>query len=217
MSFDPALYSGLLRSFEFSIEQALRYDPGTQRQIEQWEGRHILIDSTSPRLTCHVLFVDSKIQLRSYCESTPDCQITGRLKDIAALAGHDVHSLANTGVEVRGDIALLSQLQKLAKQIDIDWEQALADVVGDTAASALGRMIRQQSAWLQERFSEIPQWLPDYLSEELQATPSANELQSFYEDIYLLQQDVERLTARLQKAATSNHPPTTPRRGHPQG
>lgn len=213
---DPALYRGVLRSLEFAIQQALRYDPGTQQQIAQWEGRHICLRSTAPELTCHLLFSDGQIQLRGHHEGIADCEISGSLSDIVRLLGQDLHSLADTGVHVRGDVAALNNLQKVVKQVEIDWEQALADALGDNAAHTLAGIIRRQLSWLQLRLEEVPAWLPDYLSEELRATPSENELRAFYDDIQQLRKDVDRLSARMKKIAgsrpraTRDHPSPSP-------
>lgn len=196
---DPTITTGLLQGLQRTINFSLRYDPGTQHQLQQLQGKRICLRCTQPAQVCYLTFDGGAVQLAGYSEDTVDCELAGGLSDLVSLIWRDRQSLAHSGVEVRGDVALLARLQSLIAQLDLDWEEAINDTLGDSAGHLLSQLLRGQVQWWRQRFSEVPHWLPDYLSEELQATPSSFELQRFYTQVQELQQDTERLQARLNK------------------
>ncbi len=197
--FDPAIYSGLLQGLQRAINHSLKYDPGTQYQLQQLHGKQMCLRTSRPDAVCYLQFNDKQVQLASYSEAEIDCEISGQLQDIMALAWRDTHSLANSGVKVSGDISLLARLQNLIQQMDIDWEEMINEVIGDTGGHLLASFARAQHRWWQARVRELPQWLPEYLSEELRAIPAAAELDIFYRDVRKLQQDTDRLAAKIAK------------------
>jgi ubiquinone biosynthesis accessory factor UbiJ len=196
---DPALVSGILAVVNRAIAHALRYDPGTQQALTALNGKVIQLNCTAPEFSLFVVIDANALHLHSHYESPVDCTLTGSGRALIGLLGQDHHSLANTGVTVSGEPGLLAKIQQLIGALDIDWQEALGDVIGDTAAYPLAQVFARQSAWLRQRADRFPDWLNDVLTQELRLLPSADELETFYDDVNELRADTERLQARIEK------------------
>lgn len=194
---DPALHSAIAKGLEHSINHALQYDPGSQAAVRKLHGQCLAIHCLAPQISCYFWFWENQVNVASYREQPANCSLSGSLHNLTALLWREPYSLANTGVQIQGDVALLGQLQSLVQQLDIDWEEALNRGLGDTLGHPIAEWLRHQWSWLQTRAKELPEWLPQYLSEEIAVIPSAQELTYFYRDISTLRTETERLEARI--------------------
>lgn len=196
---DPTLATAIASVANKTIATALKYDPGTQMALQSLRGKVFAIHCTGPALSLYVFIDDGQVRVSAYCEEPVHCTLSGSAGALVALLWHDNHSLADSGVTVSGEPGLLGSIQQLIKQLDIDWQQALSDALGETAAAPLTRVLSAQGQWLRQRGERLPQWLADMLSEELQLLPSADELHVFYRDVDTVRAAGERLEARLAK------------------
>lgn len=199
MRVDPALVSAVIAGLNKAIAGALKYDPGTQQALQGLHGKVLQINCTAPEFSLYAVIDTGEVRLHSYYEHTVHCTLTGSSSALIGLLWQDNHSLANSGVTVTGEPGLLNSVQHLLKQLDIDWQEPLTDILGDTAAYPLIHLIGSQSLWLRQRAQRLPDWLGDVLTEELRLLPSANELELFYQDVNDLRTDCERLQAHIQK------------------
>lgn len=198
MNLDPALLSAAARAGERAINAALKYDPGTLAALNQLEGRVIAIQSTEPALTLYLQVGNEQVHLLTHCEEAVACRLRGTLANLTRLVlTHPQHSLADTGVEVTGQPQLLSHLQQLLKEVEIDWEEPLAEVLGDVPGHQFARFLRTQWNWHRTHLPKVPGLLSDFLTEELRMLPDPVEVEHFYQAIDSLRADTERLQARL--------------------
>lgn len=210
MKVDPSLKLALLKALEKAIAKALQYDPGTLAQLATLHGKVFHIQSTAPEMAFYVQIDHPHIHLLSYIEDPIDCQISGSMANLIRMTLRDQHSLADSGVQVTGDIALLSRLQTLIKQIEIDWESAVNQALGDEVGHIFAQSLRLKFEWLGARSTQFPEWFSEYLSEELRVTPHRLELEDFYNQVQALNTDAERIAAKIRKLAQSINLRPTP-------
>lgn len=199
MTTDPALVTAAVAALNKAIEVALKYDPGTQAALQVLDGKVLHINCTTPALSLYALIEHERVRLTHHYEQSAHCTLTGSATALVGLLWHDQHSLADSGVTVSGEPGLLGNVQQLVKRLDLDWQQALSDVLGETAAFPLSRILSAQSQWLRQRSERLPDWLADVLTEELQLLPAQPELEQFFSDVNQLRADSERLQARIDK------------------
>lgn len=199
MTVDPALLSAVLAAGNKVIATALSYDPGTQASLRALHGKVLKIHCTSPEVSIYAVIEEGGLRLTSHYEHLVHCHLTGSASALVSLLWHDNHSLADSGVTLSGEPGLLGNIQQLLQRLELDWQQPLVDVLGETAAYPLIRLLSSQSQWVSQRMQRVPDWLSDVLTEELQLLPSADELSVFYQDVNDLRTDTERLQARISK------------------
>src|SRR5690606_22858547 len=109
------------------------------------------------------------------------------------------HGFADTGVEVMGNTGLLVELQRVIKNLDIDWEDALSERVGDIVGHQSASTIRSGVKYARDRSDELKDSLGEFLTEELKAVVSRQELDIFYQDVDELRLQLDRLEARVRR------------------
>ncbi len=196
---DHSIKSGFGAAIEIAVNKALTYDAGTQEALKKLENKRLKIEITEPKSSFYFQFNNGEVCVLAYCETKIDCTLRGSLKNIVALVlQDDIHNLTNSGVEVKGDVALLMQISKIAKRVDIDWEEALTDVTGDLAGHQIAKQMRRSSSWFKNLNQKAWPYLGEYLTEEIQAIPSELELTNFYDEVNQVRAHLERLERRLQ-------------------
>lgn len=203
MILDQTFTIALLKAAQKAVNKALHYDPGTQKQLSKLQGKLLHIICKSPNFDCFVQFYEHEVELLSQSELEPDCEISASASALWNYLNQPTHSLANSGVKVSGDIALLTHLQKIMQDLDIDWETALIDNFGETGGHLFAKLLRSQVSAFKQTKQHATDWLPEYLSEELRVTPHRLELDFFYQQVQSVSSDVARLEKRFQKLRQS--------------
>ena len=75
--------------------------------------------------------------------------VTGTLVAMAgvALNAKESVSFSGTGITVSGNLDTLNQLNNIMGNLDIDWEAALAEIIGDIPAHLLAQRIRSSAVF----------------------------------------------------------------------
>ena len=133
-----------LASFEKVINKLLAYDPQTRDQIEKIQDAVVCIEIENPDITFWIHFNQHQIRLISEWHDPVDASIRGTLSSFLALVKEEDKNqvLMKTRMEVSGNTQLLTQVQQLAAQLDIDWEAAISDVVGDVPGHLLANFVK---------------------------------------------------------------------------
>ena len=193
-----------LASAEKMLNAALRYDPATRIGLEALEGKIVALQITSPAVTIYVMPMEGELCLMGNWDGDVDTHITGSALALAQLAQTEIHNLKHSGVTVMGDLALLAELQRLMKNLDIDWEEIISQFTGDIIGHQTAQMIRAKMGWVKDRASSARRLTSEFLTEELQALPSRPELEDFYQQVDELRLAVDRAAARVEKIIKEN-------------
>lgn len=208
---DPTLSAAATVSLEAAINRALRYDPATRLRLQALAGKSLAIEVASPLaghklpLCCH--FEDHGVRISAHIDNPTTC-LRGSLAGLLMLASSDQVNLAAAGVEAWGNTALLAEIKTIAAGLDLDWEEAINDWLGDVAGHQLAEQARRQFRWLKARSQSGKRLLSEFLTEELRAVPSAVELQHFSDQVDALRLASDRLLARFERLRTRTIPST---------
>lgn len=204
---DPALQSALARGFETALNRALNYDPGTQAALAELTGKLVKVVLHRPQLTFYCGFAPEGILLFSYREEPADTTIHGSVTAVASLLWRERHTLAGSGVEISGDVGLVHKLQQILANLEVDWEQILHEAIGKASTPAaadllsfpITKFLRDSAAQVRRHVAVTPDWMRDYLTEELRMLPSPHEVAAFAADVDEVRAAADRLEARLRK------------------
>ena len=187
-----------LASAEKMLNAALRYDPATRIGLAQLEGKILAVQITAPALQFFIMPMDDELRLMGNWDGDVDTRITGSLLALAQLSQTEIHNLKDSGVTVMGDLSLLADLQRLVKNLDIDWEEMLSQFTGDIVGHQTAQMIRAKFGWAKDRAQSAQRLTSEFLTEELKALPSKPELEDFYRQVDDLRLAVDRAAARVE-------------------
>ncbi len=188
-----------LASAEKMLNTALRYDPATRIGLAQLEGKIIALQITTPGISIFVMPMDDELRLMGNWDGDVDTRISGSLLALAQLSQTEIHNLKDSGVTVMGDLSLLADMQRLVKNLDIDWEEMLSQFTGDIIGHQTAQLIRAKFGWVKDRAKSAQRLTSEFLTEELKTLPGKPELGDFYHQVDDLRLAVDRAAARVEK------------------
>lgn len=115
------------------------------------------------------------------------------------LADNTPAALGAGHMQISGDMDLGQRFQRILKRLDIDWEEQLAQRVGDIAAHKLGYGARRLREWGRHVVGTLRQDAVEILQEESRITPPRERIERFLSAVDELRSDVERMEKRLQR------------------
>lgn len=196
-----ALQSTALEGLEHLINAALKYDPASARDLATLESQIILVQSTMPPLSIALEPTANGIMLHSNWQDSASVTINGTLVSIASMAVNSgaTKSLSGTGVNVSGDLETLRKLNIIMTNLDIDWEAALAELIGDVAAHILCSNIRNSADFRANTAQRSKTTLVDVAQNQWQLTPNRPDFKQFTQQVRGITTDTDRLAARIDR------------------
>lgn len=189
----------ILSTLEKLCNYGLSLDECSQQKIAGLADHVFLFECTEPSFSLYIQAQQSQLQLLSMCELPVTSHLKGSWNDYQKLLTSDdaASELINGNLELHGKSEPLIQLQSIIKDLDIDWEAPLVEVLGDVAGHQLATGLRQ-GADLFKRFSQqLKQSASTYLRENSHITARETDLNEFYDDVDTIKLRTDRLEAKL--------------------
>ncbi|WP_288131855.1 SCP2 sterol-binding domain-containing protein [Microbulbifer sp.] len=198
---DPTFRAGFDATLETAINTALRYDPGTRARLGKLVGKVLGVQLSAPAMSLFLVIEEEAeggyIEVHSRWSGDVTTELQGSALAFVQLLKNRDATPAKLGVTVRGSSALLAELQSILRDLDIDWEEPLSKLVGDSPAHQIGVGLRAASSWLRDTLRTAPQAGAEAVSEEWRVTPPQAQFEAFADDLADLSAGVDRLEARL--------------------
>jgi ubiquinone biosynthesis accessory factor UbiJ len=186
------------------IEEAgnrlLRLDPETLRRLGDLQGRVLCIEFRDLGRRLYLHPSESGFRIAAESEQPPAVTLRGTLATFARLGlGAETDTLKAGELDIEGDAALGQRLQRIFRNLDLDWEEPLARLFGDPLGHELGRVARAAFAWHRQALKTFGLNTAEYLQEETRLLPVRDEVEAFLNGVDSARADVDRLAARLQR------------------
>ncbi len=199
------LQSVAVAGLQTIVNRVLELDPELAQGLAELEGAVF---------EAHVLGVDKRIQLHPSATgvgvvlvgsdgqrpaAVPDVTISGPPFTLLRLLGSSdsVDGVLPPDVSISGELQLVEKLTSLAKRANIDWEEPLSKLFGDSVAHEVGRGVRGLVSWARAASETFSNDLGEYLREERRLTPTRLEVDDFATRVDRVRDDVERLELRV--------------------
>lgn len=179
-----------------SIATVLRLDPHTKQSLSSINGKVIRVVVNSPSLVFHLIIVDNTVDVEGGFDAEPDTIISGTASDLMSLRNNN-DALYTGAVKLEGDISVGEELRSILSGIDIDVEDVIAPLTGDTIAHQVGRVGTSLSAWVSETGASMKRNSSEYLQEEAQLLAPNSEINRFCTEVDELRELADRLDARI--------------------
>jgi ubiquinone biosynthesis protein UbiJ len=190
------MISGIL---DWASSQLLGLDPEVQSELSQFAGKIIKIELVGPDLCIFCQPSHAGLQILSSSTASPDAIIRGTPMSLAMMGIHQKFSWVSKplGVEIQGDAELVHELMLLMKKFRIDWEEMIAQVMGDRVAHQVGSSLRAAKDYGTDVAQRFQSSAVDYIQEEIRLLPPQEEVNDFMSDVDELRDRVERLLAQV--------------------
>jgi len=187
-----------LAALEKVVNTALRYDPASVQRIAALGGKIISFQISSPSLHFYLLTHDHGFTFLNEYEGEWDAEVSAPAREmLKKLSASNEDSMIGGNTQVQGDNQLVQQLQAIAQDLDIDWEEPLSHYIGDIAAHELGRHSRRAGRWLARAGKTLMRDTEEYLHYESKITVPDFYVDDFIADVDQIRMDVDRLEARI--------------------
>ena len=189
-----------------AMEQAISIYLGdslhARKLLKAMQGRAVAIEIRELNLEFYMLSKDGHMLVKPDYDDTPMAMVSGTLPSMVR-AGVLRDGMPE-GIRFDGDIELGQNFRKLLQEIDFDWEEQLARVIGDLAARQLGNVVRGAHEWGKQALDTLGLDIAEYLQEETGDLPRRDEVAVFVNDVDELRDAVERTAARTEKILAGN-------------
>ncbi len=178
----------------------LRLDPETLRRLGDLQGRVVCIEFRDLGRRIYLHPSESGLRLASESDQPPAVTLRGTLTTFARLGlGTETETLTAGELDIEGDAALGQRLQRIFRNLDLDWEEPLARLFGDPLGHEIGRAAHAAFAWHRQAFKTFGLNTTEYLQEEARLLPVRYEVEAFLNGVDGTRADVDRLAARIQR------------------
>lgn len=194
--------ASLTALIEASVNRVLRLDPDTLQRLAALDGKVIHLRLTgAPAVEIFVLPSATGVQMVDNHPTQADVTLTGDIPVFGRLMLRTVLPEVSAAGELKisGDIELGSQFQQILKNIDIDWEEQTARVVGDVMAHQLGNTLRGLRRWSQQAWRTVGDNTVEYWQEENRMLPTRFRVDAWRESVQALHSETERLAQRIER------------------
>jgi len=190
---------------ESAINRYLALDPEMLGKLAEFDGKVIKLEITGIDKTLFMLPGKSGVQVLLEYDGEADTVLRGTPLSLfkMGLVSNAASMLLKGEVEISGDTGLGHKFKNVFSQMDIDWSEPLAGLVGDSLAYQLQQTGSKLGRWGKQTVKSVSSSFSEYLQEESRDVVTETELEIFNENVDLLREDVDRLQAKVDMIAGS--------------
>lgn len=186
----------LLSAQEAILNRYLNLDPESKEHLRHLSGKVIKIEWVP--LTYFWIFKSDLIYLNKDYSGPVDLILRGSTFDFLRMAFNTKDkALTDIPLQVLGDMELAKQFKEFFSNLEIDYEEQLSKIVGDTIAYPVVKMLKVMRLWSKQSIENLSQNASNYVQTEMNWLVSDEELQLFFSDVDNLRDDYARLEARI--------------------
>ncbi|OUU35711.1 MAG: hypothetical protein CBC09_08770 [Cellvibrionales bacterium TMED49] len=181
------------------INTAIAYDTQTNQLIEGLDGTTVALQISPPELCYYVLVKDGHIKIKSGTCEKASVTLNGSIIAFVGILTQDRNAmtLAGSGVTVVGDTLILKRLENIFQKLDVDWEEALSDIVGDIPAHFIATSLGKLARVTEDNQRRIVTAAVEFVQEEWKIVPALPEFENFSRQVRQLSIDADRMSARI--------------------
>lgn len=184
------------------INDALRYDLGAQSKLATLQGKTLVLSVSEPNVAFSLTFeAGGFVFLQSDVVEPFDAKVSGKATDMFAVLRAEDRTAAMMAhdINIQGDTRTFFAIQELMSHLDIDWEMALGDRVGDIVAHAIADGLRFFGEMAKNHLTSVERTSRNFFREESGWFVQSDVWQSHQYDIQRVRQDVERIAAKTKR------------------
>ena len=197
----PTLHTAMIAGLEKAMNKALALDPSTQKRLASLQNHCFHLHCTAPQKDLYFIPGEKEVRLCGVYPGTANTTLSGSISAfIELLSSSDPAStLINSTLKLHGDSSALITLQKIAHDLDLDWEQPLAALFGDVIGHQIGKGVRHSLQFGKQLLKGLRRQIDDYVVEESNCVPARWEVEKYFNDVDQLAMRSERLAAKFNK------------------
>ncbi len=189
-----------LAHLENWFNQVLALDNESLNDIQNLSGKVILLELLNSELRFFLQPNSDGFHISTLLDTKADVTIRAPASEFMLLFFSQFSNKApSVNMEVIGDIGLGQQFQNIMLNLEIDWEEPLSNLIGDTATHKLSKLMRDGKDYSAQRLDSFTMNLSEYLRFESNQLPDQTEVDEFIQQVDAFRNDVDRVEQRINK------------------
>ncbi|MDO6459283.1 SCP2 sterol-binding domain-containing protein [Granulosicoccaceae sp. 1_MG-2023] len=186
----------LIQAVEQAANALIRLDEDSAAGLKKLAGKVICIHLQGLELSIFLFVHADEIEVLNEFDGEVDTTISGSPGDLMGMRSSK-RALFSGDVEISGDVETGKAFSRFLDKLDIDWEEHLSRLIGDTLAYQLGRFVRSARGSVESTLRTAQQNAGEYIAEESGLGTAAAEVEEFNAGVDTLREDLDRLSARV--------------------
>lgn len=186
----------LLTAIEGAINRVLTLDPHSLAAVCELQGQVIELQLEGLNTRFFMLILEDSVELSRFHDETADSTISGSPMALLSMLKNP-DALFEGSVTITGNMSNVRKLKSVMDNLDVDWEERVASVVGDTPAHQLFRLMGGVQRTVQSGVEGFTRQGSDYLKNRSDLAVSEEEIEGFCASVDDLRSQTDRLEARL--------------------
>ena len=184
---------------EAAINRYLKLDPEVLSKLAEFHGKVIKIEINGTDKNLYIFPGEEGISISAEYDGDADTTLRGSPLSLfkMGLVTNAATMLLRGEVEIIGDTRLGHQFKKILSQMDIDWTEPLAEVLGDSLAYQIHQSGKKVGGWGKDSINSVALSISEYLQEESRDVVTETELEIFNDAVDKIRNDVDRLQAKI--------------------
>ncbi|MDH5710809.1 MAG: SCP2 sterol-binding domain-containing protein [Gammaproteobacteria bacterium] len=186
-------------ALESAINHYLSLDPEVAEKLSGLEGKVIAIEITGLNKTLYFFPHQAGMDISDEYDNEADTTLKGTPLALLKMSlSKDVVPMMLKGeVEIQGDVRLGRNFKKILSEMEIDWEEHIARIIGDAPAHQLLNLTKKVLSLGKQAGNDVAMDVSEYLQEESRDVVSKPELEMFYDQVDALRNRLDRFQAGL--------------------
>ncbi len=186
---------------ETAINRYLVLDPEMLTKLARFSGKVIKVELSGIDKHFYMLPGDRGIEIQINSNANVDTTLRGTPIALfkMSVTSNVAKVLLKGEVEITGDTRLGHQFKQAFSEMDIDWSEPLAELVGDGLAYQLQQASKKFVTWGKQSLESVSLSASEYLQEESRDVVTETELEIFNQNVDKIRNDVDRLEAKIKK------------------
>lgn len=185
-------------AMEIALTRAFAQDARAREELADLAGRSLAIHVRELDLDLVLRPHADGIQVADEPEADPDVRLSGGVRDFARNVFGSGEMLGG-GIRIEGDVGLAQAFARMLQRTDFDFEDWLAERVGDVPAELAGRFARNAWRVFSRAADTLSLDMAEYLREETRDLVHRDEVASFTAEVDRLRAESDRLAARVRR------------------
>jgi ubiquinone biosynthesis protein UbiJ len=194
--------SSVLLPLQKLVNDALNYDLLAQQKLKKLAAKTLVLQVSEPTLTLSLTIEsDGFVFVESQKPEQYDALVAGKASDLFAVmrAEDRTAAMMEHAITIEGDTRTFFAVQEVMSHLDVDWEMALADKVGDLAAHVIADGVRFFASVAKNHFESFSRTSRNFLREESGWLVPDSLWTEHRQLVTKARQDTERLAMKIQR------------------
>ncbi|MBU2864366.1 SCP2 sterol-binding domain-containing protein [Reinekea forsetii] len=193
------------------INDGLEYDLASKEKVKNLAGKTLVLETKEPNLSISVsIESDGFVFLQPEKVVPFDALVAGKASDLFAVMRAEDRTAAMMAhqISIEGDTRTFFTLQEIMSHLDLDWEMAIGDKIGDTAAHFVADGLKLFGSMLKNQVTSFERTSRNYFREESQLFVQSDLWRPHKDAVQQLRMDADRMAAKIRKLAATRTAPT---------